>query len=233
MRFTAHYAGSNVCAPSRCVADVRPTHRARLHPRESRRSAKGFRTKGKSPFPRARSSSRCRSSRHGYALGGFGKWGLGPFGSTGDPLNQGFDRLFGYNCQAVAHNYYPTHLWDDDRQLPLNNPAFSAHQKLPAGADLDDPAVYAGFTGQRYAPDLIGEKALRFMRDNQDRPFFLYYPTTVPAPGLASARRLAQGVRGQVSGDSPIRAVTPICRTARRAPPMRRWSRAWIAKSAG
>ena len=30
---------------------------------------------------------------------------------TSDPLRQGIDRWFGYNCQAVAHNFYPTYLW--------------------------------------------------------------------------------------------------------------------------
>src|SRR6185436_3509613 len=101
-------------------------------------------------------------------------------GSTGDPLKQGFDRWFGYNCQAVAHNYYPTHLWDNDKQVALNNPKFSAQQKLPAGADPNDPASYAGFIGKDYAPDLIAEKSREFVRANKNRPFFLYYATTVP-----------------------------------------------------
>src|SRR6476660_7735458 len=57
----------------------------------------------------------------GHIICGFGKWGLGPVGSTGEPLKQGFDRWFGYNCQAVAHNYYPTHLWDNDKQIALDS----------------------------------------------------------------------------------------------------------------
>jgi arylsulfatase A-like enzyme len=118
--------------------------------------------------------------KNGYVLGGFGKWGLGPVGSSGDPLQQGFDRWFGYNCQAKAHNYYPTHLWDNGKPLPLNNPQFAAHQKMPDQADPADPKSYAQYTGKDYAPDLIGEQALQFVRDNKDRPFFLYYPTTVP-----------------------------------------------------
>ena len=53
----------------------------------------------------------------GYATGVFGKWGLGGPGSSGDPLKQGFDRFYGYNCQGVAHHYYPTSLWDNDRRV--------------------------------------------------------------------------------------------------------------------
>jgi arylsulfatase A-like enzyme len=116
----------------------------------------------------------------GYVTGAFGKWGLGGPASSGEPLRQGIVRFFGYNCQGVAHNYYPTFLWSDDQRVMLNNPEFSAHQKLPDGADPNDPVSYAGFQGSDYAPDLIGEQALRFVRDNRDKPFFLYYPTTVP-----------------------------------------------------
>jgi arylsulfatase A-like enzyme len=143
------------------------------------RQAKGF-PEGQEPVPAGLLKLPALFKQHGYAVGGFGKWGLGPVGSTGDPLKHGFDRWFGFNCQGVAHNYYPSHLWDNDRQVKLDNPTFSAHQKLPADADANDPKSYAGYTGREYAPDLIGAKALEFVRANKDRPFFLYYPTTVP-----------------------------------------------------
>ena len=95
-------------------------------------------------------------------------------------MRQGFERFFGYNCQAVAHNYYPTTLWSNSLRVPLDNPAFAAHQKLPANGPIDDPASYTPYTGAEYAPDLIAEEARRFVRANKDRPFLLYFPTTVP-----------------------------------------------------
>jgi arylsulfatase A-like enzyme len=177
MRFTNHYSGSNVCAPSRCVL-MTGKHPGHGYIRDNRQ-AKGF-TEGQEPVPAGLLQLPSLLKQQGYVLGGFGKWGLGPVGSSGDPLKHGFDRWFGYNCQAVAHNYYPTHLWDNDTPIKLDNPKFAAHQKLPAAADPDDPKSYAGFTGKTYAPDLIGAKALDFVRANKDRPFFLYYATTVP-----------------------------------------------------
>jgi arylsulfatase A len=177
MRFTAHYSGSNVCAPSRCVL-MTGKHPGHGYIRENRQ-AKGF-MEGQEPVPADALQLPLLLKKQGYTLGGFGKWGLGPVGSTGDPLKQGFDRWYGYNCQAVAHNYYPTHLWDNDKQIKLDNPKFAANQKLPADADLKDPKTYSGFTGKEYAPDLIGVQARAFVRANKDRPFFLYYPTTVP-----------------------------------------------------
>lgn len=181
MRFTASYSGHNVCAPSRCVL-MTGMHCGHTYIRENMQAkALGLPfEEGQVPVPAGYLRLPLTLKKLGYTLGGFGKWGLGPVGSTGDPLKQGFDRFFGFNCQAVAHNYYPTHLWDDSRQIALRNPEFAAHQKLPEGADLQAPATYARFTGQDYAPDLISAEARKFVRANKDRPFFLYYPTTVP-----------------------------------------------------
>jgi arylsulfatase A-like enzyme len=178
MKFTAHYSGHNVCAPARCAL-MSGKHPGHGYIRENR-GGLGPGGEGQEPVPAGELTLPAALKRAGYALGGFGKWGLGPVGSTGDPLRQGFDRFYGYNCQAVAHNYYPTHLWSNDTKVVLNNPPFPAHQKLPAEADPNSPATYAQFTGQDYAPDLINQQARQFIRDHRDRPFFLYYPTTVP-----------------------------------------------------
>ena len=178
LKLTAHYAGHNVCAPSRCalLSGKHPGHGCI---RENR-GGLGEDREGQEPVPAHELRLPLTFKSAGYTLGAFGKWGLGPVGSTGDPLKQGFDRFFGYNCQAVAHNYYPTALWDNDRRKELSNPKFSAHQKLPASADPAAGATYAGFTGKEYAPDLIGEEARKFLRSVGDYPFFLFYPTTVP-----------------------------------------------------
>jgi arylsulfatase A-like enzyme len=116
----------------------------------------------------------------GYATGGFGKWGLGGPETSGAPTHQGLDRFFGYNCQGVAHNFYPTHLWDNDRQVPLDNPAFAAHQRWPAGLDPLAQASYAAYLGRRYAPDVIAEQALQFLDAHASRPFLLFFPSTIP-----------------------------------------------------
>jgi arylsulfatase A-like enzyme len=175
MRLTQHYSGNNVCAPSRCVLMTG------LHPGHAFiRDNREMKPEGQFPIPADTVTLPKLLRARGYVTGGFGKWGLGGPGTAGEPLRQGFDRWYGYNCQAVAHNFYPTHLWDDDRHIEIGNRAFSAHQKLPGGADRSDPSVYAGFSGTVYAPDLIAEQARAFVRANRDRPFFCYVPTTVP-----------------------------------------------------
>src|ERR1051326_7303712 len=175
MRFTQHYSGNAVCAPSRCVlmTGKHPGHAWIRNNRE-------VQPEGQPPIPDSEITLAELLKAQGYATGAFGKWGLGFPGSEGDPLKQGFDRFYGYNCQRHAHNYYPTYLWDNDRRVQLNNPEFSAHQKLPPQSDPNDPAGYRPYVGKQYAPDLIAEQARRFIRENKDRPFFLYFPTTVP-----------------------------------------------------
>jgi len=176
MRFTQAYAGNAVCAPSRCVLMTG------LHPGHAYiRNNKSVKPEGQEPIPAETITIPELLKAQGYATGAFGKWGLGPFGSSGDPLKQGLDRFYGYNCQGKAHNFYPTTLWDNDRQVTLDNPEIDAHaNKLPAGADPNNPASYKQFTGKQYSADLIAEQARRFIRDNKDRPFFLFFPTTVP-----------------------------------------------------
>ena len=175
MRFTQHYSGNAVCAPSRCVL-ITGLHPGHAFIRDNRE----VKPEGQFPIPLNTVTLPKLLQRAGYVTGAFGKWGLGGPGSSGDPLKQGFDRFYGYNCQRRAHNYYPTNLWDNDRRVALNNPDFSPHQKLPAGADPHAPASYASYTGKDYAPDLIAEQARQFIRKNKDRPFFLFFPTTVP-----------------------------------------------------
>ena len=113
----------------------------------------------------------------GYATGAFGKWGLGYPGSEGDPTKQGFDEFFGYNCQRVAHNYYPTHLWDNLTKTPLK------------GND--------GKTKTVYAPLIIHEKALSFIEKNKGRPFFMYYPSVIPHAELAAPEKYMEKYRGK------------------------------------
>lgn len=178
MKLTAHYSGHNVCAPSRCAL-LTGKHPGHTYIRENR-GGLGDGGEGQEPVPAGELTLPLTLKKFGYTLGCTGKWGLGPVGSTGDPLRQGFDRFYGYNCQAVAHNFYPTHLWSDDRRVALDNPKFAAHQKLPVGADTNSPASYTAYEGRQYSADLIAEESRAFVRANKDRPFFLYFATTVP-----------------------------------------------------
>jgi arylsulfatase A len=175
MRFTQHYSGNAVCAPSRCVL-LTGKHPGRAWVRDN----KEVQPEGQPPLPADTLTIAKLLKQQGYATAAMGKWGLGFPGSEGDPLKQGFDRFFGYNCQRQAHNYYPTSLWDNATRLMLNNPAFAAHQKFPTNANPAEEKSFARYAGKDFAPDLIATQALAFIRSNAARPFFLYFATTIP-----------------------------------------------------
>ena len=199
MRLTQHYSGNAVCAPSRCVlmTGLHPGHAFIRNNRETK-------PEGQYPIPANTVTLGKLLQKQGYVTGAFGKWGLGGPESEGRPLQQGINRFFGFNCQAVAHNFYPTYLWDDEKRFPLRNPQFPAHQpKLPEGSDPRSPDSYAGFVGPDYSADIITEQALKFVRDHKDQPFFLYVPTTIPHLALQAPEDALKEYAGQFPDDPP------------------------------
>jgi len=157
MRFTQFYAGTTVCAPSRSVL-LSGYHSGHSFIRGN----KGVQPEGQYPIADSVLTFAEVLKKSGYATGAFGKWGLGPVGSEGDPLKQGFDRFYGYNCQSLAHRYYPNHLWDNDRKVVLTENANLTATKI-------------------YAPDLIQAEALKFIDQHAGKePFFLFVPSILP-----------------------------------------------------
>lgn len=189
MRFVQSYAGNAVCAPSRSVllTGLHPGHTPIRDNRE-------VQPEGQFPLPLGTVTLPRLLREQGYTCGAFGKWGLGAPESHAAPLRMGFHRFYGYNCQRVAHNHYPTYLWDDAQKVPLDNPAFAAHQKRREG---EGPEGYARFRGKDYAPDKILEQARRFIRDHKDRPFFCFIPTTVPHLALQVPEDALRAYRGK------------------------------------
>ena len=175
-RFTQHYSGAPVCAPSRCVlmtgkhlghSEVRGNLQARVTFPEF--------TEGQHPLSGQAVTIAQLFQQNGYATGAMGKWGLGPVGSTGDPNRKGFDLFFGYNCQAVAHSYYPPHVWRNADRITINAQPVPGHKKQPDGeVKLDE------WLGETYAPKLMIEEAEKFIAASAARPFFLYLPFIEP-----------------------------------------------------
>ena len=184
MRFTRCYSGNAVCAPSRCVL-MTGKHPGHAEVRNNRAMQRYGEEEGQHPLSAEAITIADLLKEEGYVSGAFGKWGLGNTGSTGNPLKQGFDRFFGFNCQAHAHSYYPSTLWSDNQKISLgNDPPVPGHAGLPEGADPSDPRSYDIFKGTDYAPDRINQEVLNFIRSHKDEPFFCYYPTIIPHVAL-------------------------------------------------
>ena len=170
MRFTRHYSGAPVCAPSRCVL-LTGRHMGHAEIRGNIQAQKSFPqfTEGQYPLS-ARALTVAQVFRKaGYATGAIGKWGLGPVGSTGDPNTQGFDFFFGYNCQALAHSYYPTHLWRNAERVPFNDRPVPGHRPQPSGE-----VRLEAQTAEHYAPIRMVAEAEQFIAEHRKDRFFLY-----------------------------------------------------------
>jgi len=186
IRFTQHYSGNAVCAPSRCclMTGKHPGHayiRNNGNPKHLQhlKDKYGWEFPGQNPIPDCEITMAEMLKQKGYATGAAGKWGLGHFGTTGNPNKQGFDLFYGFNCQVHAHNHYPRFLWRNDKKdvLPGNN-----------------RTLY----GKTYSQDKFTEVALAFIRQNKDRPFFLYMPFAIPHLSIQAPEESLAQYKGKI-----------------------------------
>jgi arylsulfatase A-like enzyme len=193
MLFTQHYAGTTVCAPSRSSL-ITGQHTGHTPIRGN----KGWEPEGQWPIPDSTFTMAEMLKEAGYVTGAFGKWGLGFIETEGDPNKQGIDEFYGFNCQSLAHNYYPGHLWDN-------------HEKV----------ILEGNTGdkfEQYAPELIHKRALQFIEKNKDKPFFLYYPNTIPHAELLLPEENLAEFRGKFLPEKEFKGAEPGDKNFREGP---------------
>lgn len=151
LRFTQAYAGGPVCTPSRCVL-MTGLHNGHAAARDNVPHYPTYLVEKDLTVAEVLKQA-------GYRCGGAGKWSLGDAGAEGRATNQGFDTWFGYLNQDHAHYFYPEYLDDDEGRLDLPGNTRSR---------------------EHYSHDLIVERALRFIRESRDTPFFFYGAFTLP-----------------------------------------------------
>lgn len=190
IRFTDFYSGCTVCAPSRATL-MTGRHTGHVSVRGNARGA----DLGLQTLAAGETTVAQYLKDAGYATGLFGKWGLGEIGSAGHPNRKGFDEMFGYLNQTHAHNYYPTFLIHNSERVPLRNVAAEENRERGDGWAKDRVD---------YAPDLILERAQRWIDANRRRPFFLFFATTLPHANNERTRATKNGMEipsyGQYAG---------------------------------
>lgn len=109
VRFTQYYAGTTVCAPSRCSLMT------------------GFHTghcwiRGNGDYPLRPEDVTVAEvlKGAGYRTAVIGKWGLGTADTTGRPDKQGFDESFGFLDHTHAHRQYTDHLWKNGEVVKID-----------------------------------------------------------------------------------------------------------------
>jgi arylsulfatase A len=156
MRFTQHYAGSTVCAPSRACL-LTGQHTGHVYQRGNGNIA--FR-----PDPQDVSIGRMLKQA-GYHTAMIGKSGLSCNTQNGaHPNEKGFDHFFGYVGHGAAHRYYPPSLWRNGKKVfyPDNH----------------------GKEGKDYSTDLFLADAKKYLNEHRDGPFFLHLALQAPHADL-------------------------------------------------
>lgn len=166
IRFTNHYAGSTVSAPSRCSL-ITGLHQGQASVRGNIEN-----TLKENDYSIAQVLK-----QSGYATAMIGKWGLGLSGSTGDPHNKGFDYYFGYLCQIHAHNHYPDYLIKNGERIALNNKVITYK---PGYIKTDYEFGSVATERNEYSHDLLINETIGFIEKNQSKPFFIYLPVIIP-----------------------------------------------------
>ena len=172
MKFTQHYSGSTVCAPSRCAL-MSGFHTGHAQVRGNRE----VRPEGQAPMAPDTVTIPSLLRQAGYVSGMFGKWGLGAPGSQSDPMVF-FDEFYGYNCQRGAHSFYPEHLWHKREKVPLDGKTYSHDLILEAAlsfvrANQDKPFFcYMPVTiphAAMHAPKALHDKYRRLYPQFEDK----------------------------------------------------------------
>ncbi|MCX8065321.1 MAG: arylsulfatase [Candidatus Hydrogenedentes bacterium] len=177
VQFLDGYAGSPVCAPSRCcLMTGYHTGHARI--------------RANSTIPLMPEDITIAEvlKKAGYVTGLIGKWGLGEPETPGIPNLQGFDEFYGYLNQVHAHNYYPDYLWRN-----MNK------ERIEGNVISDIPGVCAQCS--QYAHDLLTKEALEFIRRNASNKFFLYLSFTIPHANNELGNAKGNGM--EVPSDEP------------------------------
>lgn len=174
IRFTQHYSGSTVCAPSRCAL-LTGLHTGHCEVRGNIKIDE----RGDQPLTKNCVTVAEKLKSAGYSTAIIGKWGLGGPKSSGHPNKQGFEYFFGILAHRIAHRQYPESLWRNNTEV-----------KYP-GNNL--------YNGDNYANDVFTEDAIAYInqKDKSSGPFFLYLAFSIPHIDLAVPDENLNGYSGK------------------------------------
>ncbi|RTE53925.1 sulfatase [Arenibacter aquaticus] len=117
----------------------------------------------------------------GYVTGEVGKleWG---FSTTDKQMKRhGWDYYYGYLDHVRCHGFYPPFLFENGNLVNIEGNTWANCGKT---MEKETEKAYAerwNMEGKAvYSQNLFIEKIVSFIRDNKDKPFFLYHPTQLP-----------------------------------------------------
>lgn len=190
--FTDMYSAAPLSAPSRCcLLTGQHMGHSQIRGNEERYTpidSLGWNgvflnpeAQGQYPLAQGTQTLGTMMQKAGYRTAMVGKWGLGYPGSGSEPLDMGFDYFYGFNCQSLAHTYYPTELWENREIIPIDNELVVQGCEFPKDLDKYDPENYRKYGGKTYSCDVMYDKMVDFIETSSKKsPFFVMWTTTVP-----------------------------------------------------
>ena len=164
VRFSQFYVGAPVCSPSRA---------ALLTGRCCQRAGVPGNVGQKGGLPPEQVTIAEMLKKAGYRTAIFGKWHLG-HDKEHDPNAQGFDEFLGHKNGCID-NYSHFFYWSGPNRHDMWR---------------DRTEIWEDGT---YFPDMVTREARRFLKENKDRPFFMYLPFNMPhypMQGMTKYRRM-------------------------------------------
>ncbi len=177
IRFTQHYSGSTVSAPSRaCLLTGKHTGHTFMRGNgkvASRRDPQDI------ILPRLLKQA-------GYNSAMIGKSGLACNNQDGKLANdKGFDHFFGHTSHTDAHFYFPKYLWrNGEKVLYPNN---KLHE------------------GDHYGPEEVITEALEYVEKQKKGPFFLHLAMQLPHVSLRAPEKFIKMYRGKFGKEKPVK----------------------------
>ncbi|MCU4177588.1 arylsulfatase [Carboxylicivirga sp. N1Y90] len=214
MLFTNHYSGAPVCAPSRCVL-LTGLHTGHAIIRSNDEWAdrgdvwsydamiEDSTLEGQRPMPDNTLTIAQLLKSAGYKTAMTGKWGLGAPQTNSTPTNMGFDFFCGYNCQRIAHTYYPVHLYKNNTRIYLGNDTVAPHEKLDVQSDPYAAESYERYNLQSYAPDRSFDEMMDFIASYEGEPFFWYWATPIPHMPLQAPQKWVNYYQNKFGDEEP------------------------------
>ncbi|MBK1831260.1 arylsulfatase [Verrucomicrobiaceae bacterium R5-34] len=182
MQFTNAYAGNAVCGPSRCslITGKHPGHAVW---RANRR------TMPKELWPPSYPLLGEVARRAGYTTAGFGKLSPGGHSTPEEITGCGWDYWLGFLGHVDCRDYYANFIWENGQRirLPKNTRA------VLKGTSFKEKPIGSGVVGEgkgTFIEDLYTDKIIEFMTSNKDKPFFVYFASTVPHGGPPGGMRV-------------------------------------------
>lgn len=172
MRFTQHYAGSTVCAPSRASL-LTGKHAGHINVRGNQPPGQLIRD-DEVTIPEALQEA-------GYTSAIIGKWGIGHPPAPNDPQRNGFHHHYGYINMWHAHNFYPEFLYENAQKIRLEgnvtDPQYNYDKYHPKGMPEGTGVAKEKKT---YVLGEFEKQAFDFIEQNQYQPFFLFLALNMP-----------------------------------------------------